>query len=270
MLSNSGRNAPDVKVTKSIGGYPYTNLFAISGVITDLTADYQLVSPITSIATLPHGQLISPSTVWLASTSALDNITGIGARIVIVTGLDINFNLLEEVVLLDGQNPVETNNVYSKIFEITILEFGTNIDVDTGDSVGVGDIYCGTGVFINGIPANPITGVKASENNPNSREAIFTVPDGKLLLMKSLFCGTQPDNIQNTGLVVQLSFKLFGFGENFWFKTEPYTFSDTFQYLPEFNLPIPPRTDIQIRAKSTTIKSKISTVTLEVELRDLR
>jgi hypothetical protein len=270
VLYNSGRNAPDIKVTKSLGGFPYTNLFVITGVIRELESYYQLTSPLGDIATLPHNQLTSASTVFVASTSNLDNVTGIGARVVIVSGLDINFFVIEEVVILDGQNPVETNSIFSKVFEIVIIQFGTNVDSDTGDSVSVGDIYVGTGAFLNGIPAKAIVGISQAENNPNSRDAIFTVPDGKILLLKSLFCGTEPDILQNTGLVVQVGIKIFGFPDTFWFKTEPYTFDATFQYVLEFNLPIPPRSDIQIRAKSTTNKTKISTMTLEVELRDLR
>lgn len=270
MLSNSGRNAPDIKVTKSIGGFPYTNLFVITGIINELEDYFQLVSPISNISTLPHGQLTSPSTVFVASTSNDDNATGVGARVVLLAGLDINYLQQEEIVILDGQNPVETNNIYSKVFEMTIIEFGTNTELITGDSVAVGDIYVGTGTFVAGVPNNPIVGISQAENNPNSRDAIFTVPDGKILLMKSLFCGTEPDVLQNTGLVVQVGLKIFGFSDTFWFKTEPYTFDSTFQYILEFNLPLPPRTDIQIRAKSTIKKTKISTMTLEAELRDLR
>lgn len=265
-----GRSNADVKVTKSIGNVPYTNLFVISGVISNLTTNFQLVSPLSAIATLPHGQLSTPSKVKIASTSNDDSGTGIGARLLIVNGLDINYNALEEFMILDGQNPVESINIFSAVFEMTIFQYGTNIDTVTGDSNCVGDIYCGTGTFVGGIPANPITGIATAQNNPNSRDGIFVVPDGKLFLVKSLFCGTEPDKKENVSLVVQLAFNLFGLGVNQWFKTEPYTFDGSFQYLPEFNLPFPPRTKVEIRAKTTTDKSKMSTISLGVELQDLR
>lgn len=275
MLNNSGRNSPDIKVSKSLGNTPYTNLFVISGVIEALTTDFQLVSPLPLISTLPHNQLNTPSTVFVASTSNDDSGTGIGARVLFLTGLDSFYNILEEIVVLNGQNPVETTNVFSKVFEILIIAYGTNIEPVTGDSNVVGDLYVGTGAFVNGIPANPIVGLANSQNNPNSRDGIFTVPDGKLLLIKGLFCGTQPDNKENIALIIQLSFNLFGFGEELFFKTEPYVFNGTFQYLPEFNIPFPPRTDIQLRAKITTTSpiptnTKTSTVSLECELQDLR
>ena len=269
-MITSGRTTSDIKVSKSIGNVAYTNLFVISGVINALTTNWQLVSPLPLIADLPHQQLTTPSTVFVASTSNDDTGTGIGARLVIVNGLDINFNPLEEFVILNGQTPVETTNIFSNISEVTIFQFGTNIDIVTGDSIAVGDIYVGTGTFASGIPANPITGIALSQNNPNSRDGIFTVPDGKILLLKSLFCGTEPDKKENISLIVQIGIKFFGLGENQWFKSEPYTFDGSFQYLPEFNLPIPPRTQIQIRARTTTDKSKNSTISLGVELQDLR
>lgn len=268
-----GRNTPDVKVSKSLGNLPYTNLFVISGVISELTTDFQLVSPLPLIANLPHAQLATPSTVFIASTSNDDSGTGIGARLVIITGLDVFYNVAEEFVILDGQNPVETNNVFSNIFEITIFQYGTNIDPVTGDSNCVGDLYCGIGIFTGGIPTSPITGISTLQNNPNSREGIFTVPDGKILLIKGLFCGTEPSKTSNTSLIAQITFNLFGLGANQWFKTEPYTFDGTFHYLPEFNLPLPPRTKIEMRAK-TTISTpgliKASTISLEVELQEAR
>jgi hypothetical protein len=270
-----GRNSPDIKVSKSIGNTPYTNLFVVSGVIEELTTDFQLVSPLPLISTLPHRQLNTPSKVFVASTSNDDSGTGIGGRVLFITGLDEFYNILEEIVVLDGQNPVETTNVFSKVFEILVITYGTNIEPNTGDSNVVGDLYCGTGAFVNGIPANPITGIARSQNNPNSRDGIFTVPDGKLLLIKGLLCGTQPDNKENIALIVQLSFNLFGFGEELFFKTEPFIFNGTFHYLPEFNLPFPPRTDIQLRAKITTVSPipsdvKTAIVSLECELQDLR
>jgi len=270
-MNNSGRAYPDYKAQSSVGNTPYTNKFVISGVMSNLKREYKLFSPIDDIAELPHGQLTSAQKVYVASTSNRDDITGTGARLVILNGLDTYGNIQDELVLMDGKTPVESANDYISIAEVLIYEYGSNIDTDTGDSVSVGDIYVGTGTWNDGVPSNPITGIKQSENNASSREAIFQVPAGKLLLVRSLFATTEPDKKENTSLIVQLAVLLPVFGSNtLWIKSEPYAFDSTFQYLPEFLLPIPPLSKIQIRGKTTINKTKRSTVSLGCELRDIR
>ena len=265
-----GRAYADFKEQKSLGGLPYTQLFGITGVINDLTLDWKLVTPNSNIETLPHGQLTTPSKVKFASTNAGDNITGTGARVLVIAGLDEFYNPYEEIGLLNGQTPVETTNKFAKVFDTTIIQFGSNTNAVTGDSEPLGDIYVGTGTFTAGVPANPIIAINQSEENNNSREAIFTVPDGKILLMQSLFVSSDPDKKENTSAIVQIAIRPFGFDENTWLKTLSYYFDNIFDRKFDFLIPLPPRTDIQVRAKTNILKTKTTTIELTCELRDLR
>ena len=170
MSLTHGRASLDLKVQKSLGGTPYTNLFVITGVINDLTTDFQLISPNAVLNPLPHAQLTTPSQVYIASTSNSDTVTGTGARVITITGLDANYDILEEVIIMNGQTPVQSINTFSRVFEMLIIQYGSNVDAVTGDSNCVGDIYVGTGTFTLGVPANPIISILSSETNANSRE----------------------------------------------------------------------------------------------------
>jgi len=268
-MRNVGLSNTDVKTYKSLAGISYTSLFALTGTINSLTTDYQLMSPSTVISPLPQHRLTSASKVKIASTSTGDSVADVGARVCNIIGLGENYNVQEELVLMDGQTAVETNNTWIRVFEAVIVQYGSNTNA-FGDSVSVGDIYVGTGAFASGIPANAMVSIIASQGEPGSREAIFTVPDGKYLLLKSMFCGCDPDKKENYSLIVQIAISVFGVGGNLWFKFPPMYFDGIMQYIPEFNAIIPPRADIQVRVKSTTSKTKSSFVILDFEMKDAR
>ena len=265
-----GRGYADFKEQKSLGNFPYTQLFAITGVINDLTTDWKLVTPNANLEGLPYSQLTTPAKVKFASTSANDTIRGTGARVIVVTGLDRFYNIYEEIGLMNGQTPVETTNEFARVFEIAVIKYGSNTNATTGDSEQVGDIYVGTGTWTAGVPTNPLAAINASEETSNSREAIFTVPDGKLLLLNSLFVSSDPDKIQNTSAIIQIAVKPFGFGDNTWYKTLNYHFDNIFDRKLDCLIPLPPRTDIQLRAKTNSAKTKTTTIELTCELKDIR
>lgn len=267
-MINSGKSFPDVKFLTATGNSFYSQRFAITGTIETDVLTPKLISPLPLIQALPHGQLTTPSKVKIASTSELDNVIGIGARVILLDGLDSSYLLQNEVILMNGKTPVESINSFSKVFEITVIQLGTNTDVETGDLVSVGDIYCGTGTFTNGIPANPIIGIKASDNNLNSREAIFTVPDGKFLLIRGIFCTTTPDKKENNNIEIEVCFNLFGLDVNQWYKSVPYNFDAMYSYEYEALLLAPPRTNIQVRGRTTFLKTKKATVEMAVEMVD--
>ena len=272
MPLSQGRNPVDPKVQRSLNIFPYSNLFAITGIIETNADTWKLFSPISNIQSLPRPQITTAQTVWVASTSNNDDGAGAGARIVLIGGLNSDYDIQEELIIMDGQTPVESQNEYIDIFEMTIFQTGTNTDSDTGDSMSDGDIYIArtSAEFTAGVPTNPLVGIKADENNLNSRDGLFTVPDGKILLIKSIFAGSSPDKTQNNNVQVQLCFRLFNDTQNLWYKTPPLEFDGSFQYVPEYNLPIPPKTQVQIRARMPLAKTKNAMVEVNVELLDLR
>ena len=263
-----GRSLEDVKVQRSIGGLPYTKNLSITGYVSDLTTTWQIASPNSLVANLPHGQLQAADFVSIASTSANDSVAGTGAQVISVTGVDENYMEYQEIILMNGQTPVQT--VAKMIpFEMIVLSFGTNVNSD-GDNTPVGTIYCGTGAFTAGVPAVPLLAIEPSSADPNSRDALFVVPDGKILLWKSLFVTADPDKLQNASAIVQVAIRLFGFGENQWFKTLPYYFDGVYNTILENIVPLPPRTQIQLRVKSSIEKTKSVSVQADFEVKELR
>ena len=264
----TGTSSANIKVNTAIGNTIWANAFFITGIIDTDSITWKLFSPLPLIQQLPHAQLTTLSKVIVSSTSTDDNATGIGARVVIVTGLGEFYQIQEEVVLMDGQNGVESSLLYQYNSEATILQVGSYVNPtsDTGDLAPVGDIYVGTGIPINGVSPNPILGIKASEDNLNSREGIFQVPDGFFILIKGYFVTNNVDKAFNTSIEVQLAVNLFGTPNNQFFKGLPNIYDSTVPYEPESLLLLPPKTKIQIRGKMQEQRSTRATIELAVEL----
>jgi hypothetical protein len=93
---------------------------------------------------VPHGQ--AASVLKVSSTSANDASAGNGARTVLVSGLDANYNEISETVVLAGQTEVLTTKTYKAINNLVVLTVGT-----TGHNVGA--INVGTGTVTTGVPA---------------------------------------------------------------------------------------------------------------------
>jgi hypothetical protein len=109
------------------------------------------------------------SVMKISSSSNNDDAAGTGARTILVSGLNANYELVEEIVALDGQTAVNTTNSYIRVNKMTVLTAG-----DTGTSAG--NIYAGTGDVSNGIPFVVVnqTGVLANE----TESSFYTVPAG--------------------------------------------------------------------------------------------
>jgi hypothetical protein len=105
----------------------------------------------------------------ISSSSATDDKDSTGAHTVLIEGVDASYNLISEVVTLEGQAPQNTTNSYLRVNKLTILTAGSG-----GTSAGA--IYAGTGDVTDGVPAVVVnrTGVNSNE----SESAFYTVPDG--------------------------------------------------------------------------------------------
>lgn len=83
----------------------------------------------------------------IASSSANDASAGTGARTARVTGLDANYNFLEETVTLNGQTKVVTVGTFLRVNKLEVLTAGTGL-------VNAGDIYAAdtSDTFVAGVP----------------------------------------------------------------------------------------------------------------------
>lgn len=117
--------------------------------------------------------LAAAQTVQLSSTSANDATAGTGARSVKVKGLDGNYDLIEEVVTMNGQTPVTTTNQFFRILNLDVSTYGTL-------SRNAGDIYLGSGTVTSGV--NNIVHGFIFRNSSYSSMGVYTVPRGYTLI----------------------------------------------------------------------------------------
>lgn len=114
--------------------------------------------------------LTTAATMTVSSSSANDTSpSGTGAHIVLVQGLDQDYNPISENITLAGQTAVTTTNSYLRVTGITVIDKGSN-----GGNVGT--IYVGTGTVTAGVPAVIHELVPVGFNKEAS--GVYTVPAG--------------------------------------------------------------------------------------------
>lgn len=94
--------------------------------------------------TVPHPTVAS--ILKISSTSANDTSAGTGARTVVISGLDGDFNTVTETVILNGQTAVNTTNSYLYVNQFYVATLGSG-------TANAGDINAGTGTVTSGVPA---------------------------------------------------------------------------------------------------------------------
>jgi len=94
--------------------------------------------------TIPHPT--SASVLKISSSSANDTSAGTGARSVFIEGLDGDYNVVSETVILSGQTAVNTTNSYLYVNSFYVASVGSG-----GENAG--NINAGTGTVTAGVPA---------------------------------------------------------------------------------------------------------------------
>lgn len=86
----------------------------------DLTSTF---SPVSHDLTYPTP--ISAVELEVVSTNSGDNVAGLGARTITVTGLDSNCNFISEDINLNGTTPVVLTNNFLRVWRVAVKESGT-------------------------------------------------------------------------------------------------------------------------------------------------
>ena len=121
--------------------------------------------------------LDSAVTMFVSSTSANDSGTGIGARTILIQGLDEDYNEIEETITLNGQTQVATQLSYLRVYRSFVTLAGSN----EGTS---GVIYIGSSGATGGVPNSS---VYASISIGNQTQiAAYTVPAGYTLYIDEI------------------------------------------------------------------------------------
>jgi len=108
-------------------------------------------------------------TMNLTSTDADDTMGGNGAWGVTVYGLDGNYNMINETMQLNGQNPIPTTLKYLRVYRVFTRQAGV-----TGFNEGI--IYLGTGASAAGVPTNKYAII--DQNYGQTMMTQFTIPNG--------------------------------------------------------------------------------------------
>jgi len=91
-------------------------------------------------------------TLKIASSSALDTLAGTRARQVAVVGLDDNYEVVFELVNLNGQTPVNTVNAFRRIGTVTVTQTGTPASYNASQNLGTIYTASNTATFTGGVP----------------------------------------------------------------------------------------------------------------------
>jgi hypothetical protein len=98
----------------------------------------------------PDGGLIphptAASVLKISSSSADDASAGTGARTVFIEGVNGNFAVVSETVILNGQTAVNTTNSYLYVNSFYVATVGSG-------GANAGNINAGTGTVTSGVPA---------------------------------------------------------------------------------------------------------------------
>ena len=169
-----GNYDPDFLIAAGAGLIAGVNVVGAVGHASALTTStvYDCYGNASNVPLYPY--LSAASTLNLVSTSTSDTaIAGSGARVVYVTGLDLNYNPISETVALNGTTPVNTANSYLRINNAYVVVSGTFGGTNAGaislnansNSAVLGIIRAGIGRVAN---------------------AVYTVPNGFVAVVASI------------------------------------------------------------------------------------
>jgi len=160
--------------------------------------------------TIPHPT--SASVLKISSSDANDTSAGTGAQTVFIEGLNGNFAVVSETVILNGQTAVNTTNSYLYVNRFYVVTVGSG-------GVNAGNINAGTGTVTSGVPAVLYDIIATGYNNRTTGH--YCVPAGYTAYMtEGIFSAGQssgstavtgflkqhgPDNILRVGAVATVN-----------------------------------------------------------------
>ena len=144
----------------------------------------RVISPTSSTVNRAITFPASVVTLRVASTSASDTSAGVGARTVLITGLDSNYDSQTDTLSLNGTTPVNSTKQFLRITDIAVVTAGTSL-------FNVGNIYVSDSAdtFTAGVPDNRLYfAMDIGENI--GKTAVYTVPRGFNLVPERIHINT--------------------------------------------------------------------------------
>lgn len=169
-------------------------------------------------------------------------VSGTGARTVRVVGLDANYNVISEIVALNGQTAVNTVNSYLRINDFYVLSTGSG-------NTAAGTLYVGVGTVTAGVPATVYSQIQIAYNAQS--QAIYTVPAGYTAYISSY---TFTSNCATANVIGSGFLFVYYNGTNFPTieATARFNIGGSFDRHFDYPLQIPEKSDLDMRAVSAT------------------
>jgi hypothetical protein len=117
--------------------------------------------------TTPHPTVAS--VLKISSSDANDTSAGTGARTVLISGLDGDYNTVSETITLNGQTAVNTTNSFLYVNAFYVVTVGSG-------GANAGTLYAGTGIVTSGVPATVYDLIAIGYNQRTT--AHYCVPAG--------------------------------------------------------------------------------------------
>jgi len=173
------------------------------------------------------------STISIVSSSVEDkDVTGTGLRSVFLSGLDSNYDVIEETVILDGTGAVVTTNSFFRLHRVTGVSAGSS-------QTSVGNI-----TFTHS--EGTITVITAGHGQ--TQDATYTVPRDHILLIDRLKASLERTS---SGAGAEVHFEVKLFGSNVWREQATVSVAAAGSSFVERDtqlwFPIPEKTDLRMR-----------------------
>jgi hypothetical protein len=184
---------------------------------------------------------------YVSSSSADDALGGTGATTIRIFGLDANYNRVQEDITLTGQTQKITVNSYLRVFRAFVTLSGSG-------GTAAGTVYVADSGASAGVPTGNVYANFGAGNQ--TQLALYTVPAGYTLYLDDVNFSTAMSLANNT-MTVKMNVRTFGsntFRTIIVHQLQSNVIIDKFEY----PLKIEEKSDIELRAVSTSINNPVS------------
>lgn len=179
----------------------------------------------------------------VSSTNANDTAAGTGARTVLITGLDENYNDVTESIILNGLTGVNTTKQFIRVFKVRVTTAGSG-------ATAAGDIYVWTGTITSGIPATVYATIKNGNNN--TLMGCYTVPAGYTWFLRLWKTSAPSGKSADVKFLTRPIWSVFGVSHSL------SLYQNNYDYPFFVPVPMPEKTDLEVRALSSASGTKIT------------
>ncbi len=219
-------------VDVALGKYPNISFIRKFGKASVGTSFVTILEP----ATL-YPYVSSATTMTISSDNANDTVAGTGGRTVEFFGHDADFNVVSDIVDMDGQTPVTLTPDLLRIWRARVRTAGST---ETNEGV----IYIGDGTVTAGVPAN--IRAQIGPDIAQTQMCLWTIPAGKTgLLVSKLFSVGRAKDME-VRIVTRKQ------NEVFLVREEVDLFESTFQVQHTLPIVLEEKSDVEMRMKTST------------------